>query len=51
MSAMKDPDLHARLQSSGVEEMLGSGAEMTKLIAADVVRYAVLVKQANIKVD
>ena len=51
MSAMKDPGLRARLQSSGVEEMLGSGAEMTKLIAADVARYAVLVKQANIKVD
>ena len=51
MSAMKDPDLRARLQSSGVEEMLGSGADMTQLIAADVARYAVLVKQANIKVD
>jgi tripartite-type tricarboxylate transporter receptor subunit TctC len=51
MSAVKDPDLRARLQAAGVEEMLGSGAEMTKLFAADVSRYAGLVKQANIKVD
>lgn len=51
MSAMKDPELRVRLQSSGVEDMLGSGAEMTALIAADVARYAVLVKHANIKVE
>jgi len=51
MSAMKDPDLSARLQAAGVEEMLGSGAEMTKLLAAEVARYGLLVKQGNIKVD
>ena len=51
MSALKDPELRARLLSSGVEEMQGSGADMKALIAADVARYAVLVKQANIKVD
>jgi tripartite-type tricarboxylate transporter receptor subunit TctC len=51
VNAMKDSDLRARLQASGVEEWLGPGAEMVKLFAADIPKYAALVKQANIKVD
>jgi len=51
VNAMKDSDLRARLEAAGVEEMLGSGAEMAKLFGVDIPKYAALIKQANIKVD
>lgn len=51
MNAMKDSELRTRLEAAGVEEMLGSGAEMAKLFAVDIPKYAALVKQADIKVD
>jgi tripartite-type tricarboxylate transporter receptor subunit TctC len=48
---LAEPAVKENLSGAGVEPLSGNGAALSKLIKADLVRYAQLAKSANIKAE
>ena len=48
---LAEPAVKENLSGAGVEPLVGNGADLAKLIKADLVRYAQLAKSANIKAE
>jgi tripartite-type tricarboxylate transporter receptor subunit TctC len=50
-AALADPEVHAKLLATGIEDRRGDGAALAALIRTDQARFARLIKQANIKAE
>lgn len=48
---LAEPAIRESLSNAGVEPYTGNGADLAKLIKADLTRYAQLAKAANIKAE
>ena len=48
---LAEPAVRDNLSNAGVEPLAGNGADLAKLITADLARYSQLAKTANIKAD
>ena len=51
VSALRHPDLVARLASFGSESVAGSGEELRKLIAAEITKWRTVITKSGITVD
>ncbi len=48
---LAEPAVKDNLSTAGVEPLTGNAADLSKLIKADLARYAQLAKSANIKAE
>lgn len=51
LKVLAEPEVKANLSGAGVEPLVGNAADLSKLIKADLARYAQLAKSANIKAE
>ncbi|OYY93027.1 MAG: hypothetical protein B7Y42_11885 [Polaromonas sp. 28-63-22] len=48
---LAEPAVRDNLSNAGVEALAGNGADLSRLITSDLVRYSQLAKSANIKAE